>query len=103
MSSTCVTLPVLIEFEPGQFRREAWGRVERLSHRGGTLATLAPIVPDERLRLSFQLWGQSFRDIPCVAVEAEKDADGYFQAEIAFQDEAVRRRLAKLLWDILSR
>ena len=103
MPKTCISLPVLIEFEPGLFKREAWGRIERLSHEGASLATLAPIAYGERLRLSFHLWGDSFRELTCEAADAWKDEDGYFQAEIEFRDEAERRRLAKLLWEILSR
>ncbi len=95
--------PVLIEFEPALFKMDAWGRLDEISALGGRLRALAPLGKGARIKISFELFGDKFEGLPCRTLECAKNADGYFEARLAFIDELHKRRLAKLLADVLSR
>jgi hypothetical protein len=97
---SAVALPAAIK---STRREDAWGRLAALSASGAMLTTLSAPSRGEALLLSFELAGEKFRDIPAYVEASEIDADGYHSAELRWTDEVERRRLARLLLDVLSR
>lgn len=101
MSRAAQFLPVLLSFPPESARQDAWGRLIRLTAGGAELSTGACLVAGETTLLSFELAGERFERVIANVAHAEDDADGYRLAELRFQDESQRRRLAKSLTDAL--
>jgi hypothetical protein len=96
-------IPALIRFPGGAARQDAWGRLLDLSAGGAVLSTAAPLQVGEGLTLSFELGGEDFRAMTARVYHVEPDVDGQPLADLRFTDELDRRRLSKLLLDVLSR
>lgn len=103
MTRTPALLPVLLRFPPESARQDAWGRLTRLTAGGAELSTAVRLAKAEALLLSFELDGEDFADVRARVEHAQDDADGRRLAELRFVDEVQRRRLAKVLTDVLSR
>lgn len=95
-------LPVLLAFPDGA-RMEGWGRFIELSASTATLSTHSSLVRLERVLLTFELNGENFAELPARVAHQEPDQDGYTLAELTFTDEVAKRRLARVLADLLSR
>lgn len=102
-AGSAARLPVVISFPEAAARPDGWGRFEDLSAAGARLSTMTRLSEGERVLLSFELAGEAFAQAPAEVRRGELDSDGYCQAELAFRDEVMRRRLAKALVDLLSR
>lgn len=96
-------IPVLLRFPGSAARQDAWGRLLELTAGGATLSTAAPLARGEALTLSFELGGEELKGVPARAAHVERDADGHVLAELRFTDELERRRLSRLLLDLLAR
>jgi len=103
MARSATLVPALIRF-PGELARDdGWGRLLELSASAAVLSTQTPLQSQEKLSLSFEVYGERFKDLPAVVEHAEKDDDGFCRAELRFKDEVEKRRLARVLADLLSR
>lgn len=96
-------IPVLVRFPGGAARQDAWGRLLSLTAGGANLSTAADLRKGEDMTLSFELGGEQFRAVPARVSFVEPDVDGQSLAELRFTDELERRRLSKVLLDVLSR
>lgn len=96
-------LPVLVRFPGGAARQDAWGRLLTLTAGGASLSTAAPLTKGEDVLLAFEFGGEDFRAIPARVSFVEPDADGQTLAELRFTDELERRRLSKVLLEVLSK
>lgn len=100
---SAVRLPAVVSF-PGEAGRESgWGRLLELSASTAVLSTNLPLSRLERVLLSFELGGERFESLACSVSFKESDEDGYTRAELSFADEPEKRRLARLLLDVLAR
>jgi hypothetical protein len=97
---SAVALPVALLLENGT---DAWGRLNALTAHGADLSTLSRLESRQALALSFELAGERFKELTAVVEDARTDADGYCDAKLRFTDEVDRRRLARVLLDVLSR
>jgi len=103
MARSANFLPALLRF-PGELAREdGWGRFLELAASAAVLSTQTPLKPLEIILLSFEVYGEKFKDVPARVEHAERDLDGFCRAELRFQDEVEKRRLARVLADLLSR
>ncbi len=96
-------LPVGLKFSEPKQREASWGRLVSLSSAAAVLSTQSALTRGEKVFLSFELAGERFRDFAAVVEDVELDPDGYARAELRLSDEVERRRLAKLLVDVLAR
>jgi hypothetical protein len=95
--------PVLLRFPAEASRCEAWGRLAELSASSASLSTQATMRRGERCLLSFEIGLERFKDLPAEIGWVERDADGFWVAEVRFRDEVDKRRLARALLDALAR
>lgn len=103
MTRSPVLIPALIGFPGASARQDAWGRLLELTPAGAILCTAAPLAPGEELFLSFGLGDEELRGVSARAAHVERDADGQLLIELRFTDELERRRLSRVLLDVLSR
>lgn len=96
-------IPALLVFPESAARLDAWGKLLELSALGARLETRCRLAPDERLVLSFELAGEPFSEVSARVTDAEADPHGYCIAGLHFTDETQKRRLSRLLLDVLSR
>jgi hypothetical protein len=96
-------LPARLDFGADDGRAPSWGRLEALSPGGARLLTLARLERGQTVLLSFELAGEDFRELPARVVASEADADGFCAAELDITAPRERRRLARILLDVLSR
>lgn len=103
MARSATLVPALIRF-PGELaREEGWGRLLELAASAAKLSTQTPLHPLENILLSFEVYGERFQDLRARVEHSETDEDGFCRAELRFQDEVEKRRLARVLTDLLSR
>ncbi len=103
MARAAVFTPVLIAF-PGELaREEGWGRFLELCASSAKLSTQTPLKLSERVLLGFEFNGERFSELRAEVEHLDKDADGFVVADIRFEDEVEKRRLARTLADLLSR
>lgn len=100
---TASQVPALIAFEGASARADAWGRLVELSAVGANLMSQSELRKGEFVALSFEAAGESFKGLRARVDWVERDADGYWLAELSFTQEIEKRRLAKILLDALSR
>lgn len=103
MARSSVFTPVLLRF-PGEVAREdGWGRLLELRASSAKLSTQTPLDRGESLRLDFEVNGERFPDLRARVECVERDEDGFLRADLRFEDEVEKRRLARTLADLLSR
>ena len=106
MNRSSVFTPVLLRFEgaPGlQNGLNGWGRLLELRASSAKLSTQTPLDRGESLRLEFEVNGERFPDLRARVECVERDEDGFLAADLRFEDEVEKRRLARTLADLLSR
>jgi hypothetical protein len=103
MKKTSVFLPVLLTFPAESARQDAWGRLTRLTSGGAELSTAVRLLKDEAVHLSFEVGHEPLEHIRARVYHVEDDVDGYRLIELRFVDEVQRRRVAKVLTDVLAR
>jgi len=96
-------IPVLLRFPPQAARQESWGRLLELTSGGAELVTAVRLLRGEGVFLSFELGGERFDDVRARVEHAETDQDGHRLAVLRLTDAVQRRRLAKVLLDVISR
>ena len=103
MARSSVYTPVLLRF-PGEVAREdGWGRFLDLAASSAKLCTQTPLREREKLRLSFEVNGERFSDLRAAVDSVDRDEDGFCCAGLRFEDEVEKRRLARVLADLLAR
>ncbi len=96
-------IPVLIRYGEDASRLDGWGRLVELSSSGARLSTRSEILRRERIFLSFEVSGEKFTGFSARADHVDIDTDGYFLADLTLEDEVLKRRLARVLIDLISR
>lgn len=96
-------IPAEIRFEGAASRQDSWGRFLELSATTARFCSQAPLRPRDMVWLSFELAGEPCDALRARVDRAEKDEDGYWLAELTWDDELQKRRLARLLIDTVSR
>ena len=98
MPSAPKLVPVALDLPTG----EAWGRLLELHASGASACLQAPVSSGDSIVASFEAGGESF-EMTGRVLRRERDQDGYVLAELLWTDEVVKRRLARVLADLLSR
>ncbi|MDD5656393.1 MAG: hypothetical protein PHF00_03965 [Elusimicrobia bacterium] len=102
-AKSAVFLPVLLRF-PGLLAREdGWGRLLELAASAAVLASQSPVKAGDKILLCFEVHGEKFEDLRAVVEHAVFDEDGFCRAELRFNDEVHKRRLARVLLDVIAR
>lgn len=97
---SAVSVPVLLRYPEG--RADGWGRLVELTAAGAVVETRDAVRRGEEAALTFDLFGERFVDFAAEISYAEAGAGG-LRVELAWRDEIERRRLARVLLDLLSR
>ncbi|PIR15239.1 MAG: hypothetical protein COV48_15440 [Elusimicrobia bacterium CG11_big_fil_rev_8_21_14_0_20_64_6] len=95
-------VPALLRFPGSSARLDSWGRLLKVTAGGGELSTAARLVKGEIVLVFFELGGERLK-IPACVHYAYDDDDGQRVAELRWNDMVERRRLARVLVDVLSR
>jgi hypothetical protein len=95
-------VPVLLRFPGSSARQDSWGRLLKITAGGGELSTASRLSKGEMVTLQFDLGGERMR-IAARVHHAYDDDDGQRVAELRWNDMVERRRLARVLLDVLSR
>jgi hypothetical protein len=103
MARSSVHTPVLLRFPGEAAREDGWGRFLELCASSAKLSTQTPLDRGEGLRLGFEFNGERFADLRARVEYVDRDEDGFLRADLAFQDEVEKRRLARALADLLAR
>jgi hypothetical protein len=103
MARSSVHTPVLLRFPGEAAREDGWGRFLELCASSAKLSTQIPLEPGDLLRLGFEVNGERFSDLRAIVKYVDRDEDGFVRADLAFQDEVEKRRLARTLADLLAR
>jgi hypothetical protein len=98
-----VLLPVLLRFPGPLAREEGWGRLLHLAASAASLCTQTTLRVGENVLLSFEVHGERFDGLSASVEHSAADEDGFCRAELRFTDEVEKRRLARVLADVLSR
>lgn len=98
---SAVLMAVALRYPSG--RLEGWGRILELTAAGAVIETGDALARGEEVCLSFELFGERFVDFAAEISYAESRAGGTCRAELSWRDEIERRRLARVLLDLLSR
>ena len=96
-------LPARLDFPAEDGRAPGWGKLDSLTPGSARLTTLAGLLRGQVVLLTFEVGGERFRELPARVAGSEPDADGFCAADLDFTDQRERRRLAKVLLDVLSR
>lgn len=95
-------VPVVVRFPGSAARQDAWGRLLKLTAGGAELSTAANLGKGENLILLFELGGERLK-MSARVYDAYDDDDGHRVAELRWTDMVERRRLARVLVEVLSR
>lgn len=95
-------IPALLRFAGTSARQDAWGRLLKLTAGGAELSTSTRLAKGEMLSAKFELGGEILRAAAEVT-HVEKDDDGQTLAELRWSDMVERKRLARVLLDVVSR
>lgn len=95
-------VPVVVSFAESASRQDCWGRLSELTPATAVLSTRFSVARGERLFLTMKVAGSEFRQVPALAARVATDRDGYTLAELKITDEVQKRRLARVLLDLLA-
>lgn len=95
-------VPVVVRFPGASARQDSWGRLLKINAGGAELSTAAKLSKGENLVLAFELGGERLKILARVH-DAYDDDDGHRVAELRWTDMVERRRLARVLVEVLSR
>lgn len=102
MKRAPVLLPALLRFPGSAARQDSWGRLLKLTNGGAELSTAARLDKGEAVIVQFDLGGERLR-LQARVQHARDDDDGHRAAELSWTDMVERRRLARVLLDVLAR
>lgn len=97
------SLPARLDFAPEEGRAEGWGRLVELSPAGAVLLTQTLLARRDRVRLTFAVGEEKFRELRAEVEFCSADAEGYSEAELRFLDPLERKRLARSLLEAMTR
>ncbi|MDD5303682.1 MAG: PilZ domain-containing protein [Elusimicrobia bacterium] len=95
-------VPALLRFPGSSARQDSWGRLLKITAGGAELSTPARLTKGETVLVQFDLGGERLT-IQARVHHARDDDDGQRSAEMVWIDMVARRRLARVLLDVLSR
>ena len=95
-------VPALLSFPGSAARQDAWGRLLKITAGGCELSTPALLAKGDLLHIEFELCGEQLR-IAARVHHVRDDDDGQRAAELRWNDMVERRRLARVLLDVLAR
>ena len=95
-------VPALIRFPGSSARQDSWGRLLKITVGGGELSTAARLAKGESVLVRFELGGERLL-IRARVHHAYDDDDGGRVAELRWNDMVERRRLARVLLDVLAK
>lgn len=95
-------VPALLRFPGSSARQDSWGRLLKITVGGAELSTAAKLVKGENLLVKFELGGERLL-IRARVHHAYDDDDGARVAELRWNDMVERRRLARVLLDVLAK
>ena len=102
MTRASFLIPALLRFPGGSARQDAWGRLLKITAGGAELSTGSRLARGEIVHLRFELGGERLT-IPARVHYSRPDDDGQCLAELRWNDLVERRRLARVLLDVLSK
>lgn len=95
-------VPALLRFSGSAARSDGWGRLLQITAGGAELSTGTRLVKGTDVSVAFELGGERLAVAARVS-HSEDDDDGHILAELRWTDMVTRRRLARVLLDVLSR
>ncbi len=95
-------VPALLRFPGGAARQDAWGRLVKITAGGAELSTGASLARGESVIVRFHLGGERL-EIAARVHHSGRDDDGQCLAELSWSDMVERRRLARVLLEVLSK
>lgn len=95
-------VPTLLRFPGSSARQDSWGRLVTITAGGAELSTPARLGKGEALLVQFELGGERLTIAACVH-HVRDDDDGQPLAELQWSDMVERRRLARVLLEVLSK
>lgn len=95
--------PVRWAFEAAESREEGWGRFERIHACGGRILTRFRLGEGDRIFLTFEAAGATFKGVPARVERSFTDDDDYSVADVRLADEVELRRLAAALGALAAR
>lgn len=95
-------VPVLLRFPGASARQDGWGRLLKITAGGAELSTATVLTRGELLSAQFELDGERLR-VAARVESVERDDDGQLLAELRWADLVERRRLARVLVEMLAR
>jgi len=95
-------VPALLRFPGSAARQDSWGRLLKITAGGCELSTAAALASGETVLVHFELGGEKLL-MSGRATYARDDDDGHRLVELRWNDMTARRRLARVLLDVLSR
>jgi hypothetical protein len=95
-------VPALLRFPGSAARQDSWGRLLKITAGGAELSTAAALTKGEMVLVAFELGGEKLLILARVH-HAGKDDDGRPLAELAWSDMVERRRLARVLLEVLAK
>lgn len=102
MTHLATTVPALLRFPGNAARQDSWGRLLKVTAGGARLVTGSRLSKGETVLVGFELGGESLL-IPGRVHDAFPDDDGQTAAELRWSDLVERKRLARVLLDVLAR
>lgn len=97
-----ILLPAHLRFPGAAARQDSWGRLLAVTAGGARLVTASRLSKGEDVLVGFELGGERLL-IPGRVHDALRDDDGHCVAELRWTDLVERKRLARVLVDVLAR
>jgi hypothetical protein len=95
-------VPALLRFPASAARQDGWGRLIQITAGGAELSTAVHLEKGTDVELQFELGGERL-SLSGRVLHAERDDDGHCLADLRWTDMLERRRLARVLIDVLAR
>jgi len=95
-------IPAILKFPGSAARQDSWGRLLKITAGGAQLSTAAKLRKGETVLVKFDL-GVERLLLSAKVHDAYDDDDGHRLAELRWNDLVERRRLARVLLEVLSR
>ena len=95
-------VPALLRFPGSSARQDSWGRLLKITAGGAQLSTAARLAKGEVLLAQFELGGEKLL-VRARVHHAGDDDDGQRLAELCWVDMVERRRLARVLLEVLAK
>lgn len=101
MKQASFLVPALLKFPGSSARLDSWGRLLKITAGGAELSTASPLAIKESVLVQFELGGERL----CIRASvhhASDDQDGGHVIALRWDDLVERRRLARVLLNVLA-